>query len=49
MKDLNSKFAEGLKVAEKETGDTFDFEFVSYQRGTSDSTHFNMCEKVSLN
>ena len=49
MQDLKSKFAEGLKAAERETGETFDFEFVSYERGTSDSTHFDMCEKVSVN
>ena len=46
MQELNSKFEEGLKVAEGETGETFDFEFVTYERA-SDSTHSDMCGKVS--
>ena len=43
---MNSKFEEGLKKAEAETGNTFNYEFVSYERKTSDNTYFNMCEKV---
>ena len=46
MQELNSKFEEGLKVAERETDHTFDYEFVSYERA-SDSIHSDMCGKVS--
>ena len=46
IQEINSKFEEGLKKAEVETGETFEYEFVSFERKTSDDTYSNMCEKV---
>ena len=47
--ELNSKFEEGLKEAERETEHTFDYEFVSYERNTSGTSYSDMCGKVSSN
>ena len=47
MQELNSKFEDGLKEAEGETGDTFDYEFVSYKKQSSDTALSDMCGKVS--
>ena len=47
--ELNSKFEEGLREAERETGHSFDHEFVPYERHTSGTTHSDMCGKVCSN
>ena len=49
MQELNLKFEEGLKEAETETGHTFYYEFVSYERSTSGTTYSDTCGKVSSN
>ena len=46
LQELNSKFAEGLKMAEAETGETFAYEAVSFERKASDVAYSDMCGKV---
>ena len=43
---MNSKFEEGLKMAETETGETFSFDPVSFERKASEAAYLDMCGKV---
>ena len=46
MQGLNTKFEEGLKMAEGETGETFAYQSVPFERKASDSAYSDMCAKV---
>ena len=46
MQGLNTKFEEGLKMAEAETGETFAYQPVPFERDASDSAYSEMCAKV---
>ena len=48
MQGLNTKFEEGLKMAESDTGETFAYQSVPFERKASDSAYSEMCAKVSL-
>ena len=48
LQELNSKFEEGLKMAESETGETFAIDSVSFERKASDAAYSDMCGKVNI-